>query len=116
MLLATRLSPLRCALAAATGLVLVDLFALARIGVEIAYLYQRPHEPDASARGAAAVLLGVGSESLTATIPSAAFVLVCWVALASPWRAIDLSAARGSARGGMSSLSVRERGGARDQV
>ena len=40
------------------------------------------------------LLLRVGSESLTATIPSVAFVLVCWVVLASPWRAIDLSAAR----------------------
>ena len=94
MLLATPLSPLRRALAAAIGLVLVDLFALARIGVEIAYLYQRPHEPDASAHDAVAVLLRVGSESLTATVPSAAFVLVCWVALASPWRTIDLSAVR----------------------
>ena len=94
MLLATPLAPLRRALAAAIGLALVDLFALARIGIEIAFLYHRPPEPAPSAHGAVAVLLGVGSESLTATIPSAAFVLVCWVVLASPWRTIDLSAAR----------------------
>jgi hypothetical protein len=94
MLLATPLAPLRRALAAAIGLALVDLFALARIGIEIAFLYQRPPEPAPSAHGAVAVLLGVGSESLTATIPSAAFVLVCWVLLVRPWRAIDLSPAR----------------------
>ena len=95
MLLATPLSPLRRALAAAVGLVLVDLFALARIGVEIAYLTHRlPDGSPDSAHGPVALLLRVGSESLTATIPSAAFVLVCWVALARPWRTIDLSAAR----------------------
>jgi hypothetical protein len=94
MLLATPLAPLRRALAAAIGLALVDLFTLARIGVEVAYLLQRSNEPDASPHGAIAVLLGIGSESLTATIPSAAFVLVCWVLLANPRRTIDLSAAR----------------------
>jgi hypothetical protein len=94
MLLATPLTARRRALAAVLGLALVDLFALARIGVEIAYLYQRPHEPGPPAHGAVSVLLGVGSESLTATIPSAAFVLVCWIALATPWRAIDLGAVR----------------------
>lgn len=95
MLLATPLSPLRRALAAAAGLLLIDLFTLARIGVEIAHLTHRlPDGSPDSAPGPLAVLLRVGSESLTATIPSAAFVLVCWVVLASPWRAIDLSAAR----------------------
>jgi len=94
MLLATPLSARRRAMAALTGLVLVDLSVLARIGIEIAYLRQRSPEPDAAVHGAVSVLLGVGSESLTATIPSAAFVLVCWVALAKPWRALDLAPAR----------------------
>jgi hypothetical protein len=95
MLLATPLAPLRRALAAAAGLVLVDLFVLARVGVEIAYLARRfPNAPSDAAQGLVDRLLLVGSESLTATIPSAAFVLVCWVALARPWRTIDLSAAR----------------------
>jgi hypothetical protein len=92
MLLATPLPPLRRAAAAAIGLALVDLFTIARIGVEIAHLnYLLGHE---TAHGATPVLLRIGSESLTATIPSAAFVLVCWVVLASPRRTIDLSAAR----------------------
>lgn len=93
MLLATPLAPLRRALAAAVGLVLVDLFALARIGVEIAHLAHRLPGAD-PAQGLLATLLQIGSESLTATIPSAAFVLVCWIVLATPWHAIDMSAAR----------------------
>jgi len=95
MLLATPLAPLRRALAVAGGLVLVDLFTLARIGIEIAYAsYEVAVGPGGPARGLVHLLLRVGSESLTATIPSAAFVLVCWVALADPRRTIDLSAAR----------------------
>ena len=47
-------------------------------------------EPRKAAPGAVPLLLRVGSESLTATIPSAAFVLVCWVVLANPRRTIDL--------------------------
>ena len=95
MLLATPLPPLRRALAAAIGLVLIDLFALARIGVEIAHLTHQLADGSRNfAPGPVDLLLRVGSESLTATIPSAAFVLVCWVTLAHPWRAIDLSAVR----------------------
>jgi hypothetical protein len=95
LLLATPLAPLRRALAVAAGLALVDLFTLARIGVEIAYAsYEVAHGPGGPTRGLAHLLLRVGSESLTATIPSAAFVLVCWVVLARPLRTIDLSAAR----------------------
>ena len=95
MLLATPLSPLRRALAVAGGLVLVDLFTLARIGVEIGYAsYEVALGPGGPTRGLAHLLLRVGSESLTATIPSAAFVLVCWVILARPRQTIDLSALR----------------------
>jgi len=96
LLLATPLPPLRRVLAVAGGLVLVDLFTLARIGVEIAYAnYEVAHGPGGPARGLLHLLLRIGSESLTATIPSAAFVLVCWVTLAQPRRTIDLSAVRG---------------------
>ena len=63
--------------------------------MEIAYAsYQLAQGLDGPARGPVAVLLRVGSESLTATIPSAAFVLVCWVVLARPHRSIDLGAVR----------------------
>ena len=100
MLLATPLSPLRRAACVVIGLALLDLFTLARIGVEIAYAnYQLSHGSDAAAHGPVHLLLRVGSESLTATIPSAAFVLVCWVVTASPWHSIDLSAARAAIRG-----------------
>ena len=95
LLLATPLPALRRALAVAVGLVLVDLFTLARIAVEIGYAsYEVAVGPGGPARGLAHLLLRVGSESLTATIPSAAFVLVCWVLLARPRRTIDLSAVR----------------------
>jgi hypothetical protein len=95
LLLATPLSPLRRALAVAGGLVLVDLFTLARIGIELAYAgYEVALGPGGPTRDIGHLLLRVGSESLTATIPSAAFVLVCWVILARPRHTIDASAAR----------------------
>jgi hypothetical protein len=94
MLIATPLSALRRAAAVAIGLALVDLFTLARVGIEVAHLDSLLAHGGAPAPGAGPLLLRVGSESLTATIPSAAFVLVCWVALARPWRTIDLGSAR----------------------
>lgn len=95
MLLATPLPPARRALAIVSGLGLLDLLTLGRIGVEIAYAsYELAHGPGAPARGALHLLLRTGSEALTATIPSVAFVFVCWVLVASPWRTIDLSALR----------------------
>ena len=95
MLLATPLPPLRRALAAAIGLALVDLFTLARIAVEIAYAsHELRLRSGVIGRGPIDLLLRIGSESLTATIPSAACVLVCWVVLASPQRTIDLGALR----------------------
>ena len=95
LVLATPLPPLRRALTALLGLVLVDLFTLARIGAEIAYAF---HELSLRAgmvgRGPLDLLLRIASESLTATIPSGAFVLVCWVVLATPRRFLDLGARR----------------------
>jgi hypothetical protein len=102
MLLATPLSALRRAAAVAIGLALVDLFTLARVGIEVAHLDSLLARGGAPAPGAVPLLLRVGSESLTATIPSAAFVFVCWVALARPWRTIDLAAARAWVGGGSS--------------
>jgi len=95
MLLATPLAPSRRVLALLGGLALLDALTLGRIGVEIAYAsYELAHGPGAAARGPLHLLLRTGSESLTATIPSAAFVFVTWAAVASPWRTIDLGAAR----------------------
>jgi hypothetical protein len=92
LLLATPLSPLRRASAALIGLALLDAFALARIAVEIAYLNAEVAQVGGAALPSALrVLLRVGSESLTASIPSAAAVFVCWVALARPRSAIDLA-------------------------
>lgn len=94
LLLATPLSSARRAAAIVVGLVALDALALTRIGVEILYAsHELAHGPGEPASGAWHLLLRVGSESLTATIPSAAAVLVCWVWLASPWRTIDLSTA-----------------------
>lgn len=91
LLLATPLRPGRRALAALAGLTLLDALTLARVGVEIA------HADRALAQGMdgpLGLLLRIGSESLTATIPSVAFVFGCWVLVASPRRAIDLSGFR----------------------
>ncbi len=91
LLLATPLAPGRRALAIAGGLVLLDAVTLGRIGVEIGYAgYELAHGSGAPARGPLHLLLRVGSESLTATVPSAAAVLVLWVLLARPRHAIDL--------------------------
>ena len=93
LLLATPLAPARRAVSLALGLVLVDLFTLLRIAAEIAYAtYQVDRSPDAL-HGPVFVLLRIGSESLTATIPSAALVLVCWVLAARPRDSIDLRSA-----------------------
>jgi hypothetical protein len=93
LLLATPLPPLRRALAAAIGLVLVDLFTLARIGVEIAYASHALRlRAGVIGHGPLDLILRIGSEALPATIPSAAFVLVCWVLLANPRRTIALGA------------------------
>ncbi len=95
MLLATPLRPARRTLAIVVGLVLLDALTLGRIGVEIAYAsYELAHGPGEPARGLLHLLLRTGSEALTATIPSAAFVFVTWAGVASPWRTIDLGAAR----------------------
>ena len=95
LVLATPLPPLRRTLTARLGLVLVDLFTLASIGAEIAYAF---HELSLRTgmvgRGPLDLLLRIGSESLPATIPSGAFVLVCWVVLATPRRFIALGGAR----------------------
>jgi hypothetical protein len=93
LLLATPLPPLRRASTVLIGLALLDAFALGRIAVEIAYASAEVAQTGGAATlpHAVRVLLRVGSESLTATIPSAAAVFVCWVALASPRRTIDLA-------------------------
>jgi hypothetical protein len=95
LILATPLAPLRRAAALLAGLVLLDLVTLGRLGIEIAYAYYEVgHGPGQAAQGAAHFLLRVGSESLTATIPSAAAVLLIWVLVANPRRALDLASVR----------------------
>lgn len=95
LILATPLAPLRRGAALLGGLLLLDLVTLGRIGVEIAYAYYEvAHGPGQAVQGVVHFLLRVGSESLTASIPSAAAVLVIWVLVARPRRALDLSSAR----------------------
>jgi len=95
LLLATPLRPARRALAVLAGLALVDAWTLGRIGVVIGYAgYELAHGPGGPAQGVLHLLLRAGSESLTATIPSAAFVLVCWTLLAQPQQTLDLRAVR----------------------
>jgi hypothetical protein len=111
LLFATPLPAARRALSALIGVALLDALALGRIGVEIAYAnYEVAHGPGGAAHGALHVLLRAGSESLTATIPGAAGVFAIWVAVGSPWRTLDLSAAR--ALLGMSPLGARSSPGA----
>lgn len=93
LLLATPLAPGRRALAALAGLLLLELFALARVGIEVAYLdLELARGPGGAASGPLHLLLRAGSESLTATIPSAAAVLAVWVAVARPRGRIDATA------------------------
>jgi hypothetical protein len=95
LILATPLLPLRRAAALLGGLLLLNLVTLGRLGVEIAYAYYEvEHGPGQAARGVVHVLLRVGSESLTASIPSAAAVLLIWVLVANPRRALDTASVR----------------------
>lgn len=95
LLLATPLAPPRRVLAVAAGLLLLDLVVLGRIALEIAYAYfEAAHGAGQAAQGLVHLLLRVGSESLTATIPSAAAVLLIWVLLANPRRSLDIGALR----------------------
>ena len=80
---------------AAGGLLLLNLVTLGRIGIEIAYAYYEVERgPGQAAQGVAHFLLRVGSESLTASIPSAAAVLLIWVLVATPRRALDATSVR----------------------
>jgi hypothetical protein len=95
LILAMPLAPLRRGAALLAGLLLLNLVTLGRLGVEITYAYYEvEHGPGQAARGVAHVLLRVGSESLTASIPSAAAVLLIWVLVANPWRALDATSVR----------------------
>lgn len=96
LLLATPMSARRRALALCAGLLGLGFFTLGRLGVEIAYLdYELAHGPGGPTAGLLQLLLRVGSESLTATVPSAAAVLVLWAALARPREALEPGALRG---------------------
>jgi hypothetical protein len=93
LLLATPLGGLARLRALAAGLALLALFTLGRLAVEIAYAYtELAHGPGGPAEGPVHLLLRVGSESLTATIPTAAGVFVVWVVVGRPWSALDMSA------------------------
>ncbi|MDH5567136.1 MAG: hypothetical protein OEY15_10770 [Myxococcales bacterium] len=95
MILATPMTPRRRALALLGGLALLDAVTLGRIGIEIAYAYQEfEHGPGQALRGPLHLLLRVGSESLTATIPSGAAVFGIWVLVSDPRRGLDLGGVR----------------------
>jgi hypothetical protein len=106
MLLATPLNPGRRVFAILAGLGLIDLFTLGRIGVEIAYAGSEASR-GAAPGGLLDLLLRVGSESLTATVPSVAIVFLAWVLVATPRNAIDLRGAR-SWLGSESRAAARE--------
>jgi hypothetical protein len=92
MILSTPLAPLRKAFALFAGLLLLDLVTLGRVAVEVAYAYYEAlHGLGQGARGALHLLLRVGSESLTANIPSVAAVLSIWVLVANPRQTLDMS-------------------------
>ena len=96
LILATPLAPLRRSAALLGGLLLLNLVTLGRLGVEVVYAYYEiEHGPGQAAQGVVHFLLRVGSESLTASIPSAAVVLLIWVLVANPRRALDVASVRG---------------------
>jgi hypothetical protein len=85
LLLATPMRPLRRVVALPAGLLLLDAFTLGRVAVEIQYAYfELAHGPGQALRGWLHLSLRIGSESLTASIPSGAAVLGLWVLLADP--------------------------------
>jgi len=89
LLLATPMRWPRRVVALPLGLLLLDAVTLGRLAVEVHYAYyELAHGPGQPLRGLLHLLLRVGSESLTATIPSAAVVLGIWVLLADPRRGL----------------------------
>ena len=85
LLFATPLSAARRGVALLAGLVLLEAFSLGRLGVEVAYLdLEAALGPGGPPRGPGHLLLRIGSESLTASIPGAAAAFVCWVLVARP--------------------------------
>jgi len=90
LMFATPLSALHRGLALLAGLVLLEAFTLGRIAIEVAYLdLEVARGPGGPVGGPWHLFLRTGSESLTATIPSAAAVFACWMALARPRGRID---------------------------
>ena len=93
--LATPMGPGRRLASLVLGLGLLQLLTLGRVCVMAAYAYyELEHGPGAPVRGPLHLLLRTGSESLTASIPSAALVFVVWVLVARPRRTLDLGAVR----------------------
>jgi hypothetical protein len=93
--LSTPMSPVRHLGSLLVGLSLLQLLTLGRVCVTAAYAYYEvAHGPGAPARGPLHLLLRTGSESLTASIPSAALVFVVWVLVARPRRTLDLGILR----------------------
>jgi len=95
MILSTPLTPLRKWMALAVGLLCLDLFTLGRVGIEVMYAYYEVlHGLGQAVRGPLHLLLRVGSESLTASIPSVAAVLSIWVLVADPRHTLDVGSLR----------------------
>ena len=95
LILATPMTSWRRLAALCGGLLLLDATTLARVGVEVAYAFaELTHGPGGDLRGFGHLLLRVGSEALTATVPSLAAVLVVWVLVARPAAALDLGLLR----------------------
>jgi hypothetical protein len=93
--LSTPMGPARHLGTLVAGLGLLQLLTLGRVGVTAAYAYYEvAHGPGAPVRGPLHLLLRTGSESLTASIPSTALVLVVWVLVARPRRTLDLGVLR----------------------
>jgi len=93
--LATPMGSRRLLASLVAGLGLLQLLTVGRACVTSAYAYyELAHGPGAPARGPLHLLLRTGSESLTASIPSAALVFVVWVLVARPRRTLDLGILR----------------------
>lgn len=93
--LATPMGPARRLGSLVAGMGLLQLLTLGRVCVTAAYAYYEvAHGPGAPVRGPLHLLLRTGSESLTASIPSAALVFVVWVLVARPRRTLDLGILR----------------------
>jgi hypothetical protein len=94
LVLATPMSGRRRALALLAGFVWIEGYVLVRLFAEVAYADYEAVRPGGDAASPAHALLRSGAEILEANVVLVAIVLIAWVVLARPARALDTRSLR----------------------